>query len=51
MLFIKWQKKRNYHEYSNKRPNSNIERVMEVVADPGEGDPEGQAQQACLYQN
>jgi len=38
------------HEYSNKCPNSNIERVMEVVADSGEGDPEGQGQQACLYE-
>ena len=39
---------KNYHEDSNKRPDSDVKGVVEVVADPGEGDPEGEAHQAGL---
>ena len=40
-----------YHESSNSCPDCDIERVMEVVADAGEGNQEGQAQEARLRQN
>ena len=40
--------KEDYHENPNERPNSNIEGMVEVVADPWEGDPESQAHQASL---
>ena len=43
--------KKNYHEDSNKCPNSDVKGVVEVVADPGEGDPEGKAHQAGLHQH
>ena len=40
--------KKNYHEDSNKCADSDVKGVVEVVADAGEGDPEGEAHQAGL---
>ena len=39
----------SYHEDANECPNNDIQGVVEIVADPREGDPEGHAQQDRLY--
>ena len=38
-----------YHEGANECPNDDIQGMVEMVADPREGDPEGHAQQDSLY--
>ena len=39
----------SYHEGANECPNDDIQGMVEIVADPREGDPEGHAQQDRLY--
>ena len=38
-----------YHEGANECPNDDIQGMVEMVADPREGDPEGHAQLDSLY--
>ena len=38
-----------YHEGANECPNDDIQGMVEIIADPRKGDPEGHAQQDRLY--